>query len=35
MLGDIFEQQEVRHLGSGGFDKIVSRWRPLKEARYL
>ena len=25
MLGDIFEQEEVRHLGSGGFDKIVSR----------
>jgi hemerythrin-like domain-containing protein len=31
MLGDIFEQQEVRHLGSGGFDKIVSRVEALEK----
>jgi len=31
MLGDIFEQEEVRHLGSGGFDKIVSRVEVLEK----
>ncbi|QAT16647.1 hypothetical protein BU251_02330 [Candidatus Velamenicoccus archaeovorus] len=31
MLGDIFEQEEVRHLGSGGFDKIVSRVEALEK----
>ncbi len=31
MLGDIFEQEEVRHLGNGGFDKIVSRVEALEK----
>jgi len=31
MLGDIFEQEETRHLGSGGFDKIVSRVEALEK----
>jgi len=31
MLGDIFEQEEVRHFGDGGFDKIVSRVEALEK----